>query len=801
MTRIGVLVPNAFPGLPTYGLPAGMEGPAAGSRVVVPFGNRVLTGIALGKEPDPLPEGTALREILAVVDAEPFLPPGLLSVLLRGAAYYFVPPGELLRVAVPTRLLSLGEAVYFPSREIVGRCPALSRDAEVLSAIVVRGRARLDELSGDVGKEGLAAALRRLLDLGFVRLGERSVTPGKPRLDRIWIAHPSPDAEALLVRKPKQRALYRHLAALGRPAGVAELRAAGATPALLAALEKSGLATSAEEERRTDLGLHAGPARRGEVIVPTDAQSAAIGEIEEALGAGEERTFLLDGVTGSGKTEVYLAAIEAARRSGKQAILLVPEIALAPAVVRRILARLGDRVSLLHSGLSDGERAAEWERARRGEVDAVVGPRSAVFAPLPRLGVIVVDEAHDTAYKQAEAPRYDARTLARARAREEKAVLVFGSATPSMEHEKGARDGRWRRLLLPARPGERPQASVEVVDLRGEPSRSGDHGKVLFAGRTMEILRTAFERGEQAIVLLNRRGFAPALLCRSCGNDFRCGRCSVARTYHRRGERLLCHYCGDAVGRPDICPECSSASLMPVGFGTERLEERFEELFPGVRHSVLDRDAAARRGGAAGILLDFEEGRSQALLGTQMVAKGHDFPGATALAVLDADALLSFPDFRSAERTFQLVTQAAGRVGRGDKPGLVAVQTARPDHPAIAAAVRQDPAAFAEAELRFRRAFRYPPFTLLLLALWTDHDAEAALRAALSGQAALAASEAASGVKLLGPAPAPLERLKGLYRVHLLVKAETRGAIAAAGALLAGLEAPPRLDVDPQNLL
>ncbi|HQR47342.1 MAG TPA: primosomal protein N', partial [Thermoanaerobaculia bacterium] len=432
---------------------------------------------------------------------------------------------------------------------------------------------------------------------------------------------------------------------------------------------------------------------------------------------------------------------------------------------------------------------------------AVVGPRPALFAPLPRLGPLGVDERHDGAYKQAEAPRYDARDVARSRAREEGATLVLGSATPSVEQEHAAREGRLPRLVLPARPRARGVAAVEIVDVRTERPREGDHGRVLFAARTVEVLSDCFSRGEQAILLLNRRGFSPSLLCRACGEDFRCGQCSVARTYHRRPERLLCHYCGDALRPPARCPACSSDALMPVGFGTERLAERFEEAFPGVPYAVLDRDAAARRGGAAGVLLDFEAGRSRALLGTQMVAKGHDFPNATALAVLDADALLSFPDFRAAERTFQLVTQAAGRVGRGERPGLVVVQTARPDHEAIRAAAAQDHAAFAEAELRFRRAFRYPPFAHLLLALFSDADRSKAEEAARGAGAALAGCPASARVRLLGPAPAPLERLKGVWRFHLLVKADRREAIAEAGEFLARLPEPPRLDVDPQSLL
>jgi primosomal protein N' (replication factor Y) len=759
-----------------------------------------VTGLVAQTDPPAVPDGTTERDVVAVLEDEPFLAPALVQVLVRAAAYYVVAPGEMLRAAVPGRLLAASEAVYAPANAAVG-AGVSGLQGEVLAVLLERGEARLTELVDAVGRRGLGTALRALVAGGFARIRSENVRAAAAPADRAWVARPAPADHPAFARSPKRRALHAHLLALGRPASPEELRAQGGTPAVLSALVRAGFVVAVETERRVDLSRHVGASGVDRRPVPTPAQREAIAAIAASVATREPREFLLDGVTGSGKTEVYLAALEQAVANGRRGILLVPEIALAPALVRRLLSRFGERVSLLHSGLSDGERASEWERARRGDVDAVVGPRSAVFAPLPDLGLVVVDEAHDASYKQAESPRYDARDVARVRAKEDGATVVFGSATPSMELERAAREGRLPRLVLPERPGARPRASVEVVDLRGETAKEGDHGRVLFAARTIEILRSCFERGEQAIVLLNRRGFSPSLLCRACGEDFRCRNCSVARTYHRRNERLLCHYCGDEIRRPPKCPACGSDALQPVGFGTERLAERFAETFAGVSYAVLDRDAAARRGGAAGVLMDFESGRSQALLGTQMVAKGHDFPNATALAVLDADALLSFPDFRAAERTFQLVTQAAGRVGRGDKPGIVAVQTSRPEHEAIRAAVRQDHVAFADAELRFRRAFRYPPYTRLLLALFADADLAKAHRAAGEGFTALLSSPVAAHVKVLGPAPAPLERLKGVWRYHILVKSEKREAIAEAARVLAALPSPPKLDVDPQNLL
>ena len=795
--RVAVLLPTGFPAVATYVLAPDQPSPPAGARVAVPFGTRLLTGIVVPGEAPPAPEGTVEREVLSLLDGAAFLPPPLVDFLLRAAAYYFAPPGELLRAAVPARLLETGTARYVPTARAVGARPGDSLAAAVLEEIVSSGRATALEIGERLGSRGVGKALRALLDEGLVRIPSEELRASRPPTTRSWVARGAAN-DPRLARRPKQRSALATLVALGRPASSAELRASGVKPATLAALSGEGLVVAVEEERPADASAHALPPRAAPPIVPTPEQHRAIEAIGDALERGGEARFLLDGVTGSGKTEVYLASLEKAIALGRQGLLLVPEIALAPGLIRRVVARFGDRVSLLHSGLSDGERSAAWERARRGEVDAVVGPRSAVFAPLPRLGLIVVDEAHDASYKQAEAPRYDARTVARVRAHGEGAVLLLGSATPSMEDEQAARDGHLPRLVLPSRPGARERAAVEVVDLRDELPRPGDHGRILFAARTVELLESAFERREQAIVLLNRRGFSPSLLCRACGCDFRCSACSVARTYHRRGERLLCHYCGDAIPCPRRCPACGSEVLMPVGFGTERLAERFEELFPRIPYAVLDRDAAARRGGAVRVLADFESGAAQALLGTQMVAKGHDFPNATVLAVLDADALLSFPDFRSSERTFQLVTQAAGRVGRGDRPGVVAVQTARPAHEAIAAAVAQDHARFADAELRYRRALGYPPFSHLLLALWTAKGSAEAEAAARAGRAAIADLPR---LRLLGPAPAPLERLKGLYRVQLLVRSDSREALAAAGERLRELPEPPRLDRDPQSLL
>src|SRR5262249_27057373 len=390
-------------------------------------------------------------------------------------------------------------------------------------------------------------------------------------------------------------------------------------------------------------------------------------------------------------------------------IWLVPEIALTPVFARVLTRKFGDQAAVLHSALSERERGEAWNRVREGTAHVVIGPRSAAFAPVQELGLVVVDEEHDSSYKQREAPGRDAREVASVRAKAANAALLFGSAAPSMEAWHAAREGRLELFRLSARVDDRPLPTVEIVDLKREPFRPEEKGVPLFSRPLIARLKEVFARGEQAILLQPRRGFAPFLLCRACGYDFRCTRCSVSRTVHDRGRSLVCHYCGERVGRPPRCPDCGGAILEAIGAGTERVGDRFAELFPGIPYAVLDRDTARRRGAAA-VVEDVLSGRVACLIGTQLVAKGHDFPGVTAVGVLSADTLLNFPDFRAGEKMFQLVAQVAGRAGRGRTPGTVHVQTFHPQHPAIRHAARHDIDGFAQDEIAFRRAFFYPPF-------------------------------------------------------------------------------------------
>ncbi|MEP7132274.1 MAG: primosomal protein N' [Acidobacteriota bacterium] len=771
----------------SYLVPSGIDTPAPGTRVRVPFGERALTGVVVSSAGQ---SAAGLREILEVLDLEPVCPPELLDLARRTAQRFFASTGEVLKSALPARLPAPGALRYrITEKGALGRrSPA---EAAVLEALASGEAVRAADLP-----KGALEALRSLEQRGWLR----AVSSFRDRRARTVTAYlPAAGPAEPVKRSARGEQVLSWLAALGRPATAAEVRlATGAGPAVLRTLAVSGLVRSFEQPLRdeTPPALAARTAFR-----LTAEQDVAVSALTAAI--REKRYFpaLLQGVTGSGKTEVYLRAIGEALGAGRGAIWLVPEIALTPVFARELTRKFGDRAALLHSALSERDRGLAWDRVRRGDARAVIGPRSAIFAPVADPGVIVVDEEHDSSYKQRESPRYDAREVAALRARAAGAALLFGTATPSLEAYHASRQGRVARLLLTERVEAKPLPKVSIVDLRRETPRPDEKGIPLFSRPLVERLRETFARGEQAILLQPRRGYAPFLLCRECGHDFRCTNCSVARTVHERGQRLVCHYCGERLARPLRCPECSGALLEAIGFGTERVGDRFADLFPGVPYAVLDRDSSRKRGAGA-VVEDVLAGRVSCLIGTQMVAKGHDFPNVTAVGVLSADTLLNFPDFRSAEKTFQLVAQVAGRAGRGDSPGTVHVQTFHPQHPAIRRAAEHDVDGFCADELVFRRSFFYPPFCELAAVLVTSADRD---RARESAASIAAAAEGAPGLRLSGPAPAPLERLQGKWRFQVLLRAPDRRTILA---ILESCipERPPSgvqiaADVDPQDLM
>ena len=547
----------------------------------------------------------------------------------------------------------------------------------------------------------------------------------------------------------------------------------------------------------------------GEALAPgrpplqlTSDQSTAFEAIRNGHGF---QTLLLHGVTGSGKTEVYMRAVEHFIAAGKSSLILIPEIALTPQLTDRFSQRFPRRIATLHSSLTKRQRIDEWLRIYAGEASIVIGTRSAVFAPLENLGLIVVDEEHETTYKQEEVPRYNARDTAVMRAKLARAVVVLGSATPSMESFHNAESGKYRQLSLTTRVEDRAVPDVEIVNMREEYAAEGK--QVVFSRRLLQAVAARLERHEQTMILLNRRGYAAFLLCRRCGYNFQCNACSVAMTYHRSIDKLLCHYCGLARRPPARCPECDSEYIHYVGEGTERLEHDLTKLYPDARIGRVDRDTMRHMRDFERVLGGFRDGEIDVLVGTQMIAKGHDFPRVTLVGVIGADAPLAFPDFRAAERTFQLLTQVAGRSGRGDQKGEVVIQSYFPDHYTFQLAVTQRFEDFYARETRYRKAMFYPPFTALAGVMVVDRDpSRAATLARTVGE--FLDSVRTNAIRILGPAPAPLEKIKRVHRHQLLIKSASRSALHH---MLSRLEqyieeqkiGPTRvtIDVDPVSLL
>jgi primosomal protein N' (replication factor Y) len=538
----------------------------------------------------------------------------------------------------------------------------------------------------------------------------------------------------------------------------------------------------------------------------TSEQAAALSRLQAMAARRAFGAALLHGVTGSGKTEIYLRLSAAIRASGRTVLMLVPEIALTPAAAARFRAAFGDRVAIQHSGLSDGERHDQWQRVRRGAVDVVIGTRSAVFAPLDRIGLIVVDEEHDPSYKQDESPRYNGRDVAIVRAQRAGALAVLGSATPSMESYFHARSGKYEGVVLERRVLDRPLAAVTLVDMRGEYAARGPD--VVLSAALEEGIGKRLDAGEQVIVLLNRRGFSTAVFCRQCAGTLDCPNCSVSLVVHGQGSArsARCHYCNYTARMPSRCVRCQAPYLEQTGIGTERIEAEVRRLWPAARVERLDRDSVRRKGSVGALLSRFERGVVDVLVGTQMIAKGHDFPRVTLVGVVSADVGLGVADFRASERTFQLLTQVVGRAGRGERPGEAIVQTLYPNHYSVQLGCRQDYVAFYERELAFRRAMRYPPLLAII---------NVVVRARTFARAMEDASDVVrclkergghpAGYVVLGPAPAPLGRLRGEYRAQLFVKGthrkSMREAVAAAIAARPDVARRTTVDVDPVNVI
>ncbi|HEY7525098.1 MAG TPA: primosomal protein N' [Candidatus Limnocylindrales bacterium] len=791
----------------TYRLPEALADLEPGEAVLVEFGRRRALGIVLAESTTPPAGGT--KPVLDRVRSDgALLPPLTLALVREVAAHYLAPPSLAVRAALPPGLLERLELVAERRPAPEGSVELAAIDADLLDQLG-GGPAPVRTLAGAEGRAGLLRRLRSLEEQGLVMLDWTLRAAGAgPRFER-WLALTDEgrvvaDSVAAGDRPPGRPLGPRQVAAVadlrdGPPGGMAATELGGRHGAgALAGLVRRGLVSVEirQRPRRPLAGRRAG--RRGgrpAGSALTPAQLDAVDVVRAALTAGDPTPVLLDGITGGGKTAVYVEAIAHALDLGRRSLLLVPEIALALPLVDRVRADLDARVALVHSGLSDGERADEWRRIRAGEAEIVVGTRLAVMAPLRDVGLVIVDEEHDPAYKSDRTPRLQARDVAVRLARLAGAALVLGSATPSVESEWRARTGRIRRVRLPSRPtGQVP--AVEIVDLREE-LQAGNRGLLSSALRSA-IASLAPTEGEQAILVMNRRGTASVVVCRDCGHVQACPDCDRPLVYHHAGMSLRCHHCGRGWPAAVRCPSCDSPRIRYLGGGTERLERELRERFPALRVGRLDRDVAERRGAAARVIDAFIEGRVDILVGTSLVTKALDIPGVTLVGVVSADVALNLPDERAAERTYQLLAQAVGRAGRGDAPGHAFIQTYLPGHPAILAVAHGDAAPFYDAELSLRERFGSPPFgavVKLTLSMADRTAAEQEAQATADRLRSLAAGRDPA-VTVTGPAPAYIARRGERWRWNVILRGPDPAAL-----VVDGLGASWAIDVDPESLL
>ncbi|MFN7828283.1 MAG: primosomal protein N' [Acidobacteriota bacterium] len=815
----------------TYLVPEGLrEQVRRGCRVVVPFGRQMLTGYVVectetvGEESQA--ELAELKEIEELLETDPVVTAEMLGLTKWIADYYYAPWGEVIKSSLPAGINVEAEAMVAVTpagreawEKTGARMVERSSKWRLVRDLLDETEVPLKQLAKDLGKARAMAVVRELERSGYVRLGRRrveaSVKAKRQQAVRRCPERPAVEDGAAKQRplSPAQQRVLDLLGGLSEPPSLAELLALSESgPSVVRTLEKRGYLEIFTREVRRDPLAHlaasdpAEPGRGAAGLDLTPEQSGVLTEITAAIGQSQYAAFLLHGVTGSGKTEVYIRSMHETLRRGRSALMLVPEISLTPMFARRLKDHFGEAVAILHSSLSEGERLDEWNRLRQGEARVCIGARSAVFAPLSNLGLIVVDEEHEGSYKQDESPRYHGRDTAIMRAHLAGAVVIIGSATPSMESYHNAQTGKYGYLRLPERIGGRPLAQVEMVDMRQVFAR---HGKQqIFSDEMKAAIEETRSRGEQTIVLLNRRGFSSITICRSCGHTAHCPNCDVTLTYHREEARLVCHYCNHHERVPPVCPDCHGPYIFYVGEGTEQIEALLKGLYPEMRIARLDRDTTRRRGAFEKVLGEFGMGEIDLLVGTQMIAKGHDFHNVTLVCVISVDAALGMPDFRSAERTFQLLTQVAGRAGRGDKPGRVLIQSYHPEHYALQYAAAQNYDKFYEHEIHYRQEMRYPPFALLINLLIRHAELPKAAATAAEVVRQLKTADAERVLRVLGPAPAPLARIRGEHRLQVLIKTrhrrEAREALDAAMSALRENGFDSRLvtiDMDPVSLM
>ncbi len=796
----------------TYAIPESLRKDVRiGKRVLVPFGSRKVTGFVIERSAST--DQPEAKEILECPDEEPLFDVRDLRFYRWVSSYYLYPLGKTLAEILPAGTGRKSERWVLPASEAAapaGRklSPAqeaiLTHLAEAPRGIPVKKLARL------TGGKDIGAELRRLQAAGLLRVEERlSRSDTAPKTEKL-VSAPQGIRETDGRLTKRQRELVEHVAAGGSIALPALSRVFPSAVATVRTLSERGILAVCEREAYRCAPPSASFGGNAKDIVLNPDQEAARLRIAQALESGGFAAMLLHGVTGSGKTEVYLRAMEETLRLGGGAIYLVPEIALTPQLLCRVRERFaGEEIAVLHSGIPKTSRYDQWRKILRGEVRIVVGARSALFSPVRNLRLIIVDEEHDTSYKQDDRLPYNGRDMAIARAQQQEALAVLGSATPSVQTYSHAAAGRYALLRLPRRVEERPMPSVEIADLRGARSAPEPDGSALFSPALEKAVRETLAAGRQTLLFLNRRGFSTFVVCQECGYSFKCRNCSVSLTHHAGAATLQCHYCDYTLKAPPLCPACGGGSIRSHGVGTEKVEAEAKRLFPGARIRRMDSDTTSRKGALDGILRAFAEGEVDILIGTQMIAKGHDYAGVTLVGIVSADISLNLPDFRAAERTFQLLTQVAGRSGRGDLPGRVIVQTFNPEHYAILRAKNHDFEGFFGEEIALREALGYPPFRRIVLlnlsALNRRTGEEAALRIGADARALAASKGWTSKVEICGPAASPIGKIRGRYRWQILLKGRnvsTLHAFAAAVVKAAdgsGLEV--RTDVDPVHFL
>jgi primosomal protein N' (replication factor Y) len=790
-----------------------------GARVLVPVGRRLVPGFIVGLNHQ-LPDASAvdesrIREVAELIDLTPMVTEEVLQISRWIAEYYSSPLGEVLKAALPPGINeSVAEVLSLTAmgQDALTKAPvSATNKMQLLRLIADRGELDLSTAAGALGTSIAANAARTLQRDGWIQITQRrdssSVKERREKAVRLTAAGQVLIGESENSKLTEaQRRVLAALQAATKPLALRLLlRQLQVTDSVIRTLANKGLIELFDQQIRRD-PLGSEEMQPAPVYVLTEAQQTALDAIEEPLKSGDYATFLLHGITGSGKTEVYLRAMQTALSRQRTAMMLVPEIALTPVFSRRLRAQFGDQVAIFHSSLSRGERFDEWTRVKNGLARIVIGTRSAVFAPIRNLGLVIVDEEHEASYRQQDSPYYNGRDAAIVRAQKESAVVVLGSATPSLESFHNSQKGKYGYLTLADRIGKRPLASAQLIDMRDVFAR---YGKTrIFADELLAAIEETHARGEQSIIMLNRRGYSSFVLCRSCGESIHCPNCDVTLTYHQSERVIVCHYCNHRQAAPSVCPQCRGPHIYYIGEGTEQIEELLQQQFPALRMARIDRDTTSRRRVFEKSLLAFSAGQLDMLVGTQMLAKGHDFPKVTLVGVVSVDAGLQLPDFRAAERTFQLITQVAGRAGRGERPGRVMVQTYHPQHYALRHACAQDYAGFYDEEIRYRQNHSYPPFVALASILVHGPDLSRTRETALELRKELDLANRDRACRVLGPAPAPLARLKGEHRMHLLIKSRQRRLlrqlVSTATTAVTARKHNPRtinVEIDPISIM